>query len=94
MESPPGLLPFYGRSLGGDICVMWLQPALRRGARKVTSATLFVSVNRFVRTLLLNSDYNSSKGSIGLYIFKASDRTDGTATEPTDSRADVALLAI
>ena len=47
----------------------------------------------------MNSDYNSSKGSIGLYIFKASDRTDrtltdGTATEPTeptDSRADVAL---
>ena len=31
MESPPGLLPFYGRSLGGDICVIWLQPALRRG---------------------------------------------------------------
>ena len=44
----------------------------------------------------MNSDYNSRKGSIGLYIFKASDRTDrtltdGTATEPTDSRADVAL---
>ena len=27
MESPPGLLPFYGRSLGGDFCVKWLQSA-------------------------------------------------------------------
>ena len=53
----------------------------------------------------MNSDYNSRKGSIGLYIFKASDRTDrtltdGTATEPTeptdstaDSRADAALYS-
>jgi hypothetical protein len=47
MESPPGLLPFYGRSLGGDICVIWLQPGLCGAARKVTSATLFVSVKFF-----------------------------------------------
>ena len=27
IESPQGLLPFYGRSLGGDFCVKWLQSA-------------------------------------------------------------------